>query len=288
MTQPFVDLVRQQLAADGLSLLDVPVLQDYQGRIRDYLDQKAAAGGLSEAEMMVFGALYAANEALFPTNVLDFTGGMGKAIGAAAVVLRSGSRLDDVADVVRAESRLLSQATEARVAEVGSRARNEGLELVTERAGSKGDWNANLSGPLKPNALYLLDNGHAYQTDLAGRVVKADGVLDVNKTDRNTWQQAAAGHEGGTGYDGGHLIATLFGGAGEKINLVPQLSTVNRGEFRVMESEWAKAVLAGTEVKVSVRPVYSGALGVPDRIVVDTWLNGVRQAPRTFENKVGG
>ena len=191
-----------------------------------------------------------------------------------------------MADVVRAESRLLAQATEARVAEVGTRARNEGLELVTERAGSKGDWNANLSGQLKPDALYLLDNGHAYQTDALGRVVKADGALDVNKTDRNTWQQAAAGHVGGEGYDGGHLIATQFGGAGERINLVPQLATVNRGEFREMERQWAQAVLDGKTVRVEVNPVYAGSSQVPIRIDVESWVDGVR-TERSFPN-VGG
>jgi hypothetical protein len=119
-------------------------------------------------------------------------------------------------------------------------------------------------------------------------VIRADGVLDVNKADRNTWQQAAAGHAGGDGYDGGHLIASLFGGAGERINLVPQLAKVNRGEFRAMEGEWAKAVLGGSEVKVSVRPVYPEGGGVPDRIVVDSWIDGIRQLPRVFENTSGG
>jgi hypothetical protein len=276
-----------QWAADGLSVFDVPVLQDYQARVRDYLDQKAAAGGLSEAEIVVFGALYAANEALFPTSALDFTGGMGKAIGAAAVVLRTSNKVDDVADVVRAESRALAQSTEARVAEVTQRAREEGLQVVTARNGSKGDWNADLNGQFKPNTVYLLDNGHAYTTDTFGRVVKADGVLDVGKADRNTWQQAAAGHVGGEGYDGGHLIASLFGGAGERINLVPQLSSVNRGEFREMERQWAQAVLDGKAVRVEVSPVYSGTSGVPDLISVRYWVDG-KLSDATFPNTKGG
>lgn len=276
-----------QMAADGLSLLDVPALQEFQGRVRNYLDERAAAGGLSEAEMVLFGALYAANEALMPTNVLDFSGGIGKGIGAAAIVLRAGGKIDDVADVVRAESKLIAQATEARVAEVSARARNEGLELVTERAGTKGDWNAHLNGPLKPNALYLLDNGHAYKTDATGRVVQAEARLDVGKADRNTWQQAAAGHVGGEGYDGGHLIATLFGGAGERINLVPQLSAVNRGEFRTMEQELAKAVLDGKPVRLEVTPSYASGGAVPDTIRVRYWIDGELNV-HTFNNTKGG
>ena len=213
---------------------------------------------------------------------------MGKAIGSAAAVLRTSNKVDDIADVVRAESRALAQATEARVAEVTQRAREEGLQVVTARNGSKGDWNADLNGQFKPNTVYLLDNGHAYTTDTLGRVVKADGVLDVGKADRNTWQQAAAGHVGGEGYDGGHLIASLFGGAGERINLVPQLSSVNRGDFREMERQWAQAVLDGKTVRVEVSPVYAAGSNVPTEIVAQWWIDGVptyRQFPNT---KSGG
>ncbi len=90
------------------------------------------------------------------------------------------------------------------------------------------------------------------------------------------------------GRDGGHLIASLFGGAGERINLVPQLSSVNRGEFRAMEAEWAKAVLAGAEVKVTVRPVYTDGSNVPAQIVVNHSINGVQQPTRRLDNTHGG
>jgi|JI8StandDraft_2_1071088.scaffolds.fasta_scaffold08250_4 hypothetical protein len=274
------------LAAQGLSLLDVPALQDFQQRTREYLDAKAAAGGLSEAEIILFGTLYAANEALMPTNALDFAGGAGKGITAAAAVIRAGGKADEVAQVVRAESRAVSAATEARVAEVSQRAQAEGLEFISARNGSRGDWNAALNGQLKPNAVYLLDNGHSYVTDNAGRVMRAEGTLDVSRADRNTWQQAAAGHVGGDGYDGGHLIATLFGGAGERINLVPQLSTVNRGEFREMERQLAQAVLDRKTVRVEVSPVYANGGDVPSRIDVKYWIDGVPDR-REFRNTPG-
>nr|WP_252374380.1 DNA/RNA non-specific endonuclease [Hydrogenophaga sp. 2FB] len=56
--------------------------------------------------------------------------------------------------------------------------------------------------------------------------------------DRNGYQQACAGKCGEVGDEGGHLIAAALGGAGDRINIVPQDSTMNRGEWRAMEREW--------------------------------------------------
>jgi filamentous hemagglutinin len=158
------------------------------------------------------------------------------------------------------------------------------LEVIREVPGVKGGWNDSLSGSLKPRAVYLLDNGHAYMTDALGRVTKAEGLLDVSKVDRNVYQQLIAGKVGGEGYEGGHLIATLFGGAGEKINLIPQLATVNRVEFRAMERTWADAIRAGKEVRVEVSPIYSGSSKVPDNVVARWWVDGVPDQ-RIFPNK---
>lgn len=82
------------------------------------------------------------------------------------------------------------------------------------------------------------------------------------------------------------MIATLFGGAGEKINLIPQLRGVNRGEFRTMEAEWAKAALDNKVVRVEASPVYSGSTPVPGAIDVTYWIDGARST-RTFNNATG-
>jgi DNA/RNA non-specific endonuclease len=274
-------------AAAGLELLDIPPLKAFQGKVEAYLLAKADAGGLSEAETIIFATLYAANQVLMPVNALDFTAGIGKGISAAAVVIKAGKGVDELAQVVRADSKAVAELVQARVAQVTQQAKADGLELIAERGGSRGAWNSALNGELRPNAVYLLNNGHSYVTDGAGRVTRAEGLLDMSKADRNTWQQAAAGHAGGEGYDGGHLIATLFGGAGEKINLVPQLSTVNRGEFRVMEGEWAKAVLEGKKVTVEVTPIYSGSAKTPTEIVARWWIDGVPSQKR-YPNTTGG
>jgi filamentous hemagglutinin len=120
---------------------------------------------------------------------------------------------------------------------------------------------------------------------VAGQRARFTG--DVAKADRNTWQQAAAGHVGGEGYDGGHLIASLFGGACERINLVPQLSSVNRGEFREMERQWAQAVLDQKTVRVEVLPVYVEGSTVPQSIVARWSINGT-WSEKTFPNLKNG
>ena len=113
-------------------------------------------------------------------------------------------------------------------------------------------------------------------------------MLDLLKVDRNTYQQIMAGKIGGEGYDGGHLLATLFGGAGEKVNLIPQLSAVNRGEFREMERTWADAIREGKSVKVEVSPIYADGGKVPNEVVARWWIDG-KPHEKTFPNiPVGG
>jgi DNA/RNA non-specific endonuclease len=172
------------------------------------------------------------------------------------------------------------------IARIEREAAARGLEVVRETRGGRGAWNDALNGNVKPNTVYLLDNGHAYVTDAAGRVTRAEGVLDIARMDRNTYQQIMVGQFGGPGFDGGHLIGSLFGGAGERLNIVAQLSGVNRGIFRTMELEWANAIRAGREVRVEVSPVYSGASKVPTSIDVIYWIDGARAA-RNFPNTKG-
>ena len=125
--------------------------------------------------------------------------------------------------------------------------------------------------------MYVLDNGHVYRTDALGRVESVEGRLSLDRLDRNTSAQIRAGREGGTGYDGGHLIGHGVGGAGDGINLVAQMSQVNRGEYRVLEGQWAEAMRAGQTVDVRVVPVWSDASStVPSVLQVEYWIDGVR------------
>ncbi|MDC4710403.1 DUF637 domain-containing protein [Acinetobacter baumannii] len=63
----------------GIAKGDINALKNAQTQIAEYLLKKADSGGLSQAEIVTFGTLYALNETLFPTNILDVIPGVGKA-----------------------------------------------------------------------------------------------------------------------------------------------------------------------------------------------------------------
>jgi len=273
----------------------VPVVADVRDFLLAQIDQAVAK--TSGSGQVALEGLRIAVEAITPETYGDVAlnelgAGVVKAgmplagmLKAAAVESRLGR---EVGELLQAASReggdvaghLLGNAAEAE-------AREAGRLVVRETPGKRGDWNAALNGDLKANATYVLTNGHSYTTDALGRVVKAEGTLSPATVDRNAYQQLLAGRAGGDGYDGGHLIGTLVGGAGEKINLVAQLSSVNRGEFRVMEKSWAEAMQAGKEVRVEVSPVYSGTSQVPTQIDVRYWIDGAA-SKRVFPNTPGG
>jgi hypothetical protein len=93
-----------RVAGTALSYGDIAPLETVKLDIRDYLDARSAAGGLSEAEIILFGVLYAANETLFPTNAVDFAGGIGKGIKAAGALVVAGRGADVLATTTRAIS----------------------------------------------------------------------------------------------------------------------------------------------------------------------------------------
>ncbi|WP_241542998.1 DNA/RNA non-specific endonuclease, partial [Vibrio vulnificus] len=60
------------------------------------------------------------------------------------------------------------------------------------------------------------------------------GKLELNKVDRNTYQQSKAGKTDGikdglVDDEGGHLIASIFKGPGEQINYAAMNGNLNKG-----------------------------------------------------------
>lgn len=79
-----------------------------------------------------------------------------------------------------------------------------------------------------PEMAYLFDVGRE-------RLIAAWGISGgKSHAPRNASRMAGSPRTGGTLYDRGHAIAHTMGG-GLDINLVPQLSAVNRGAFRHLE-----------------------------------------------------
>ncbi|EPL6457046.1 DNA/RNA non-specific endonuclease [Providencia rettgeri] len=160
-------------------------------------------------------------------------------------------------------------------------------KVVDIKSGGKGDWNKQLNKP-EPNTVYKVDGNNTYKTDSQGRVQSVEAKLSLNTNDRNSYQQCKAGKCGVAGDEGGHLIATRFNGPGEKLNIVPMNSNLNRGEWKKMENSWADALKNGKQVNVKIEPVYSGQSGRPSSFNVTYKIGNERPVERTFINDSGG
>ena len=100
---------------------------------------------------------------------------------------------------------------------------------------------------------------------------------------RNTYQQSVVGKSGEAADQGGHLIASALGGAGDKINLVPMDKVLNNGAYKTMEADLLKAVSEGKNVSVKIDVGYPEAGGTrPSSSTDDYKIDGRKQLPKTF------
>ncbi|WP_387493201.1 DNA/RNA non-specific endonuclease [Photorhabdus sp. RM96S] len=159
--------------------------------------------------------------------------------------------------------------------------------IVVVDSGKKGGWNKALNKP-EPNTVYHVDGNKTYHIDGQGRTSNIEASLSPSRNDRNTYQQCKAGKCGNIGDEGGHLIASIFNGPGEKINIVPMDGNLNKGAWKQMENTWAKALKDGKQVDVKIEPIYSGNNIRPDRLNVQYSINGERPVIVDFKNVPGG
>ncbi|MEF7615659.1 DNA/RNA non-specific endonuclease [Aquincola sp. MAHUQ-54] len=134
----------------------------------------------------------------------------------------------------------------------------------------------------KPNTTYRVNGGQqVFEVDELGRTTKAEATITEHTLDatlRNCYQQrkAVSVCEGIQGDDGGHMIGHKLGGVGERVNILPQLASVNRGEWNRMEREWGRLAADGKTVKVTVVPIYgSGEARRPIRFEVQYVVDDV-------------
>ncbi|MGC6378209.1 hemagglutinin repeat-containing protein [Bisgaard Taxon 45] len=166
----------------------------------------------------------------------------------------------------------------------------DGYEVRHIDVGSTGQWNKHLNKP-EPNTIYKLSNGHQYKTDELGRVSEAKGNLKLEKSDRNTYQQRMAGGECRLETDcGGHLLASMFGGAGEGLNLVAMDGMLNgvKGKWYQMEMQWKRALEKGQKVEVSIKPIYDGNGKRPHEFSIEQNINGIIQPRQIIKNTAAG
>ncbi len=116
------------------------------------------------------------------------------------------------------------------------------------------------------------------------RVVVACGVPIAWREKRRASRIAGSPLADSAKYDRGHMMAHYLGG-GEDINLVPQLSKMNRGEFRKVEEMAREETLKNHECLYFVRCIYNSSTQLPTHIeqclILPPRVLGYKQYPNT-------
>lgn len=144
---------------------------------------------------------------------------------------------------------------------------------------------------LKPNITYTTPEGYTYKTDELGRIVSCEGTLQLGDGKRNPYAQKTSGRDDREDDDdGGHLIASIFKGSGDFDNLVPMNGNLNKGEWKKLENDWAKALKAKPpkDVKVNITPIYEGNSQRPARFEMEYQIGKSRPEFKEFKNRPGG
>ncbi|WP_242685673.1 DNA/RNA non-specific endonuclease, partial [Photorhabdus sp. RW14-46] len=163
-------------------------------------------------------------------------------------------------------------------------------DIVLIEQGKKGGWSKVLNKP-EPNKIYHVRHASGekiYHTDGLSRPVHIETSLHLSKNDRNTYQQCKAGKCGNPGDEGGHLIASIFGGPGERLNVVPMDGNLNKGAWKQMENSWAKELKAGKRVDVKIQPRYSDNSNRPSSFDVSYTVDNGRPIEINIKNVPGG
>ena len=123
------------------------------------------------------------------------------------------------------------------------------------------------NGEILPNIEYIV-NENTYKTDENGNKVSCDSSPEYTEDgSRNVKEQKeSGGEERQEDDDGGHIIARILGGAEGEENLVPMRRTINRGDYKKMENEIAKALQESKKVTIHIDLEYNGASQRPSKI----------------------
>lgn len=122
-----------------------------------------------------------------------------------------------------------------------------------------------------------VDGRFNYETDEAGRVVRAKALLDIVDVThpRDTAAQRRLADKL-PGDHAGHIFARIFRGPVGMMNLVPMMgSKVNLSAYKKAENAWRAALEAGEDVEVQIDLVYRTSTNRPDVIALRYSINGV-------------
>lgn len=128
-------------------------------------------------------------------------------------------------------------------------------------------------------------NGYDFEVDRAGKMRRASGALTLGAETRSRrGQRAIGGLDRRSSDDGGHYIARRFNGPPDDFNLFPQDANFNRGRYRVLEDQWARAKNGGKTVQIEIVPHFQKDSIRPYELDVTFWINGHRESVK-FPNE---
>lgn len=177
--------------------------------------------------------------------------------------------------------------------DAGKRARDTFLALAAYMDATGGKLPPNVARP--PSIAAQVEASgvrgvrkNVYDVDMLLRPRRAAGELRLQSRARSRSAQANAGKpDRRSTDDGGHYIAARFNGPREWFNHFAQDSNFNRGGYRALEDEWAKAVRAGRRVLVDITPYYRGTSRRPYKLTI-VWIVDGHRRSRDFQNERGG
>ncbi|WP_162249896.1 DNA/RNA non-specific endonuclease [Massilia sp. Root351] len=199
-----------------------------------------------------------------------------------------------VADLTKAKKQAEAAevaAKEAKIAKEAEAAKDAAAKQEKSAAKKDPDCeNCKEPSSSKPATKVEIRNGYEYTLDEAGRVGRIKGKLKSNPAQsRNTQAQLKAG--GGTDRlktdEGGHFIGRRFDGPTDELNHFAQDMNLNRSAYKVMENEWDRALKAGKEVIVDIKPKYVGDSLRPSTLRINYSIDGV-PSQANFRNVRGG
>ena len=131
-------------------------------------------------------------------------------------------------------------------------------------------------------------NGYSFAVDERGTPRNISGELKLAPAKRSRRAQAqAGGSDRLPSDDGGHYVGVRFGGPHDAFNHFAQDANFNRGAYRALEDQWAKAINGGQQVFFHIVPHYPSGSQRPDSITVRYQI-GNDAVSRTFPNDSKG
>lgn len=201
-----------------------------------------------------------------------------------------GARALDVAKLVGRDGKPLDEALES----VQLLAKADDIEAGVFRFDNLADFNRAANNP-HPGVTYQYKD-LTWSTDELGRtsVVSGKPRLESPGRDTNLQRDIGNGPDARDSDVGFHLIGDSLGGPTNRLNVLPGngkpiddgLANLNQGQYARMERQLRRALADGRDVRVEIKPVYppGSATTRPDKIVVDTWIDGASR-PYVFVNK---